>query len=767
MGDTGPCGPCSEIFVDLEPDRPEVGWEEGTEGGRYLEIWNLVFMQFDRGADGALVPLPKPSVDTGAGLERVSAVLQGVGSNYDTDLFQPILAATAALAGTAYGGGGESGAEADVAMRVIADHLRALAFLLADGVIAGNEGRGYVLRRLLRRAVRHGMRLGFDRPFLHRLLPVVGEVLGDVYPELGATRDASAATIEAEEAKFLATLAGGARQVQEEIEAARRAGKPVLDGPVVFRLYDTHGLPLEVIREIAEEERMGIDEPGFEAALEAQRERSREAGGGDAQKQLAGLGKALGLDGSPTLFDGYRQLLLDDARVQRLARFTAGGARLATELAAGEEGVAVLDRTIFYAESGGQVGDRGTMAWEGGRAEVTDTQKDAAGTTFHLVTVREGALRPGLEVRLEVDPALRLPTQRNHTATHLLHAALREVLGRGVRQAGSLVAPDRLRFDFTHSRPLTADELRRVEERVNEEVLKATPTVITADRPRADALAAGAMALFGEKYGDRVRTVEVPGVSLELCGGCHVANTGEIGPFVVTSERGIASGVRRIEALTGEGALRHLRRRDELLAGIEDRLGVPAERAGETVDDLRRELKERDEALAKLRLELVAGAGRRRRAQAAASAWSTASRCSPARCRRRPPTSCATWPTPCAASSAPASSSSARGRTARSPSSPPSPPTSPAASRPATWSRSSPPSSAAAAAAVPTSRRPAANTRTASTTSSPPSTAPCATSFLPSRQPVRARRPEEPSSLDKGSFQELPLVRCVASASRS
>ena len=287
-------------------------------------------MQFDRGADGALVPLPKPSVDTGAGLERVSAVLQGVGSNYDTDLFQPILAATAALAGTAYGGGGESGAEADVAMRVIADHLRALAFLLADGVIAGNEGRGYVLRRLLRRAVRHGMRLGFDRPFLHRLLPVVGEVLGDVYPELGATRDASAATIEAEEAKFLATLAGGARQVQEEIEAARRAGKPVLDGPVVFRLYDTHGLPLEVIREIAEEERMGIDEPGFEAALGAQRERSREAGGGDAQKQLAGLGKALGRDGSPTLFDGYRQLLLDDARVQRSRPLHGRRARLAT-----------------------------------------------------------------------------------------------------------------------------------------------------------------------------------------------------------------------------------------------------------------------------------------------------------------------------------------------------------------------------------------------------------------------------------------------------
>jgi alanyl-tRNA synthetase len=609
MGETGPCGPCSEIFVDLEPDRPEVGWEEGTDSGRYLEIWNLVFMQYDRTVDGKLTPLPKPSVDTGAGLERVAAVLEGVDSNYDTDLFRPIIAATAALAGSEYGGGGD---EADVAMRVIADHLRAVAFLLADGVIAGNEGRGYVLRRLLRRAVRHGMRIGFEEPFLHRLLPVVGEVMGDAYPELAATREASVATVEAEEAKFLATLAGGAHQVQKEIVAARRGGGSRLAGPAVFRLYDTYGLPLEVIREIAEEERFQLDEPGFEAALATQRERSREAAGGSGL-DLKAIWRAFNERGDQraearTIFEGYDKLELT-ATLEWATR-VKDGQPTHPPIGAGQEGVAIFDRTVFYAESGGQVGDRGTLAWDGGRAEVLDTQKDAS-TFYHLLKVTEGTLPAGgrIEVRMRVDPTLRRPTQRNHTATHLLHAALREVLGTGVRQAGSLVAPDRLRFDFTQPRPLTAEELGRVEERVNEEVLRATPTVITADRDRCDALAAGAMALFGEKYGDRVRTVEVPGVSLELCGGCHVANTGEIGPFFVTSERGIASGVRRIEALTGEAALHHLRRRSEQLTDVEHRLGVPAERAGEAVEALRHDVKQRDDELAKLRLELISGAG--------------------------------------------------------------------------------------------------------------------------------------------------------------
>ncbi len=610
MGDVGPCGPCSEIHVDLQPDRPQVAWDEGSENGRYLELWNLVFMQYVRDESGELAPLPNPSIDTGAGLERLTAVLDGVASNYDTDLFLPILEAAGEIAHVSYG----SGRDEDVSLRVIADHLRSVAFLLADGVIPGNEGRGYVLRRILRRAVRHGMRLGLEEPFLHRLVPVVGEAMAGAYPELDATREASVATVRAEEEKFLATLAAGARQVQEEVEAARARGLESLPGERAFWLYETHGLPREVIREIAEEERMGFDEAGFEQALESQQERSREAAG-EGKKRLAALARVLRGDEEAgagkvagTSFLGYDRLRLEGARVERLAGVEAGAPVAAAGLEAGERGVAVLDRTVFYAESGGQVGDRGAIAWPGGRARVTDTQKDTTGVYFHFLEVEEGTLRPGQEVTLEVDAELRRPTQRNHTATHLLQAALRKVLGPEVRQAGSLVAPDRLRFDFTFHRPVEPAELGAVEDRVNAQVLEAVPTRI-AETGYREAVAAGAMALFGEKYGERVRTVEVPGASLELCGGCHVANTGEIGLFLITAERGIASGVRRIEAVTGEGAIARVREREAVLTGIEAALGVPAERAREEIASLRRALDERDRELAKLRLEMVAGGG--------------------------------------------------------------------------------------------------------------------------------------------------------------
>ena len=603
MGDTGPCGPCSEIFVDVHPDRPEVGWEEGTESGRYLEIWNLVFMQFDRDAAGELHPLPKPSVDTGAGLERVAAVLQGVESNYDTDLFGPILAAAAKLAGTGYG----ADAEQDVSLRVVADHLRAVTFLLADGVIPGNEGRGYVLRRILRRAVRHGMKLGFDEPFLNRLVPVVGEVLGAAYPELAATREASRATVAAEEEKFLSTVASGARQVQEEIESLRAEGGSVLPGKVAFTLYDTYGLPLEVLREIAEEERFTVDEEGFEAEMAARRAQSRGAAGGSLD--LPALKRALGGAGElpATDFTGYDRHELDGARVGRLAALGGpDGAVRAAALPAGASGVAVLDRTVFYAEGGGEVGDTGEIAWDGGRARVTDTRKDPAGTFFHFVEVEEGTLAPGAEVRLAVDGERRLAIERHHTATHLLHAALREVLGEGVRQAGSLVAPDRLRFDFTFPRPVTPEELGRIEERVNRRALAATPTAIEV-RPYPEAIAAGATALFGEKYGDTVRTVEVPGFSLELCGGCHVRNTGEIGLFRITGERGIASGVRRIEAVTGEAAWRRVRETEERLDEVAAAAGSTPERAAGEVAALRRKLADAEAELSRLRVRLVAG----------------------------------------------------------------------------------------------------------------------------------------------------------------
>ncbi|HXT19218.1 MAG TPA: alanine--tRNA ligase, partial [Thermoanaerobaculia bacterium] len=555
--------------------------------------------------------LPNPSIDTGAGLERVTAVLQGVESNYDTDLFRPIIDAASTLSHRQYTGG--DGAE-DVAMRVIGDHLRAVAFLLADGVIPGNEGRGYVLRRILRRAVRHGMRLGFEEPFLHRLVPVLDEVMGGFYPELQAARESTVTTVRAEEEKFLGTLAAGARQVQDAIERARREGRSTVAGAAAFQLYDTHGLPLEIIREIAEEERFTVDEAGFEAALDEQRQRSRSATG-EQQKRMGALRQVLGGGGEASEFLGYDELRVEGAKVLRLGAERDGRALEVPGLAAGERGVAVFDRTPFYAESGGQVGDQGEVRWTGsdgktggGRARVLDVHKDTSGTYYHELAVEEGRLERGAAVELEVGESIRRDTERNHTATHLLHAALREVLGEGVRQAGSLVAPERLRFDFTFGRPLTADELHRIEDIVNERVRQAQPMRI-AVQGYQEAVARGAMALFGEKYGDRVRTVEVPGFSLELCGGCHVRNTGEIGAFLVTAERGIASGVRRIEALTGRGAVAHVRSRQALADEVAEELAVPLERAAEEVRALRGRLTASDRELAQLRRQLVAGGG--------------------------------------------------------------------------------------------------------------------------------------------------------------
>jgi alanyl-tRNA synthetase len=608
MGDTGPCGPCSEIFVDLHPERPAVDWQAGTDDGRYLEIWNLVFMQFDAAADGTLAPLPDPSIDTGAGLERVAAVLQGVESNYDSDLFRPLIEAASALAERPYG----ASLDDDVSMRVIADHLRAVSFLLADGVIPGNEGRGYVLRRILRRAVRHGMSLGFEEPFLHRLVPVVGEVLGVAYPELGATRDASVETVAAEEAKFLSTVATASQQVQGAIAAARREGASTLDGETVFRFYDTYGLPVELIREIAEEERFSVDEAGFVRALEVQRSRSREAGAG-GKDRIDAARRAVGGTPAATRYRGQPVTAATAAEpltVAALGRASGEGLVAAEALDAGESGVALLDETVFYAEAGGQVGDRGELTWDGGRARVTDTQKDTAGVHYHFVTVETGRLAPGAAVAARVDPGLRLPTQRNHTATHLLHAALRHVLGEGVRQAGSLVAPDRLRFDFTYGRPVGADELAAIADIVNRWVLESRPVEV-AETSYREAVDAGAMALFGEKYGERVRTIAIAGGvgSLELCGGCHVASTGEIGPLLVLGERGVASGVRRIEALTGEGALAEIARRDGLLAAATAEAGAEPERLPGEIHALKQRARELERELAQARMKLVSGAG--------------------------------------------------------------------------------------------------------------------------------------------------------------
>ena len=606
MGETGPCGPCSEIFADIQPDQPKVSWDEGTASGRYLEIWNLVFMQYDRDEHGTLNPLPNPSIDTGAGLERVAAVLQGVPSNYDTDLFQPILHAAADLAGVKYG----KDAEKDISLRVIADHLRAVSFLLADGVIPGNEGRGYVLRRILRRAVRHGMRLGFEEPFLHKLVPVLGEAMGSAYLELAETRQASISTIKVEEEKFLSTVANGARQVQAEIERLRAERKDTLPGAMVFRLYDTYGLPLEVIREIAEEERIKIDEAGFSEALQGQRAQARKATL-EVQNRMAALREVVRghAELAETRFEGYERTELP-AEVVRLATWQAGAPERVSTLLEGQAGVAILDETVFYAESGGEVGDTGLILWDGGRARVVDTQKDASGVIFHFVEVEQGQLGRHTQVQLKVDHDLRLAIQRNHTATHLLHAALRQVLGKSVRQAGSLVAPDRLRFDFTYHRGMFRQEQEQTEDLVNEWIRRAVATEIV-QRTYQEAVAAGAMALFGEKYGERVRTVNVPGFSLELCGGCHVRNTGEIGLFMIESERGVASGVRRIEAQTGTYAMEEIRRQRATYNELTQRLGIRSgdyDQQLQKADQLRQRQNELEHEMKRLRMQLVSGA---------------------------------------------------------------------------------------------------------------------------------------------------------------
>ncbi|MDE2850934.1 MAG: alanine--tRNA ligase [Acidobacteriota bacterium] len=595
MGDTGPCGPCSEIFVDTAPDLPKVGWEEGEGSGRYLEIWNLVFMQFERHEDGRSEPLPNPSIDTGAGLERVAAVLQGVDSNYDTDLFGTILNAVAGAAASEYG----RDSEADVSMRVVADHLRAVGFLLADGVLPSNEGRGYVLRRLLRRASRHGMKLGFEEPFMASLLPSLEEAFAGHYPELEKAREPSSATITAEETRFLETVAVGAGKVQQAIEEARAEGESTLAGEQVFRLYDTFGLPIETVREIAEEEQFTIDEEGFEVALAEQRERSRRV---TATAMPARVEFSISSPGIGRSFTGYDDL---EAGSRTVAVASAEGAP-AREV--GDTGFAVFERTPFYAEAGGQVGDVGLVEWAGGKARVLDTFHDG-GRIVHRIEVVDGALEAGVAVELEVNREKREAAQRHHTATHLLHAALRQHLGTGVRQAGSLVHPDRLRFDFTHGAPVTEEQQEAIEDTVNEWVRRAVPLRI-GERSYDEAVAAGAMALFGEKYGDRVRTVEVPGFSLELCGGCHVGNTGEIGPVALAGERGVAAGVRRIEALAGDRADRLRRNQLHLLTSLEREIGASGEQAAAEVRALKERLREVERELSQLRLGVLAGDGK-------------------------------------------------------------------------------------------------------------------------------------------------------------
>jgi len=530
MGDTGPCGPCTEIFWDHGAGIP--GGPPGTpdaDGDRYIEIWNLVFMQFNRDESGTMHALPKPSVDTGMGLERIAAVLQGVHSNYEIDLFQDLIKAAAKITGT-------KDLESS-SLRVIADHIRACSFLITDGVIPGNEGRGYVLRRIIRRAIRHGYKLGQKQPFFHKLVAELARVMGDAYPELRAAQQRVTEVLKQEEIRFAETLENGMKM----LEGALHREDKMLDGETVFQLYDTFGFPVDLTADIARERNITLDMAGFEAAMSRQREQARAAG---KFKAAAGVE----YKGDKTRFTGYEQFTGEGT----VGAIYVNGSAV-QEIESGQTAIVVLDTTPFYAESGGQVGDKGELVAANGTFEVSDTQKIQAEVFGHHGTLRTGSLKVGDQVEARVDAAVRMRTMRNHSVTHLMHKALREVLGAHVQQKGSLVDQDKTRFDFAHDRPMTDEELRRVELLVNDQILKNVATKAQI-MPVDDAKKAGAMMLFGEKYGDEVRVLDI-GNSRELCGGTHVSRTGDIGVFKIYSEGGVAAGIRRVEATTGGNAL--------------------------------------------------------------------------------------------------------------------------------------------------------------------------------------------------------------------
>ena len=566
MADTGPCGPCTEIFYDH--GEHIAGGPPGSadeDGDRYIEIWNNVFMQFDRQPDGTLVPLPAPCVDTGMGLERLAAVLQHVHTNYEIDLFQGLIRKAAELTGT-------TDLE-NKSLRVIADHIRACSFLIVDGVLPSNEGRGYVLRRIIRRALRHGWMLGVRQPFFHKMVGTLSELMGDAYPELPAARELVEKALKAEEERFAETLDSGMRIFDD---VASRVVDGVIPGADAFRLYDTYGFPVDLTADIARERGLSVDMAGFEAAMEQQRETARAAG---KFTSTTGLPADLVAQLSPTVFLGYDKL--DAGGLQVVALLKDG--RPVSAVQAGDDAVVILDSTPFYAESGGQVGDTGVLAEQGVEFDVADTLKFAGQFHGHVGRVAKGDLKVGDHVVASVDAARRASTILNHSATHLLHAALREVLGTHVQQKGSLVAPDRLRFDFSHFQPMTQAELAEVERRVNAQI-RANSAAEVHHMGMQEALDFGAMALFGEKYGEQVRVLKMGDYSTELCGGTHVGRTGDIGLFKLVGESGVSAGVRRIEAVTGQGALDYVADEERRLAEAADLLGG---NAGEVVDKIR------------------------------------------------------------------------------------------------------------------------------------------------------------------------------------
>ncbi|CAM0123396.1 alanine--tRNA ligase [Stenotrophomonas thermophila] len=590
MADTGPCGPCTEIFYDHgdhiaggPPGSPD------EDGDRFIEIWNLVFMQFDRQPDGTLVPLPAPCVDTGMGLERLAAILQHVHTNYEIDLFQALIRKAAELTGTAD--------LENKSLRVIADHIRACSFLIVDGVLPSNEGRGYVLRRIIRRALRHGWMLGVRQPFFSKLVPTLVEQMGEAYPELPAAVDTVTRALQAEEERFAETLDAGMKIFED---VAGKASNGVIPGVDAFRLYDTYGFPLDLTQDIARERDLTVDIAGFDAAMEQQRETARAAGKfGGGVTLPAELVATL----SPTLFLGYDRLQADGLSVLALLK----DGRPVQSADAGDAVIVITDQTPFYAESGGQVGDTGVLTGNGVRLVVEDTQKFAGQFHGHVGTLSDGGLKVGDVLSGQVDGERRGATILNHSATHLLHAALREVLGTHVQQKGSLVAPDRLRFDFSHFQPISAEELAVIERKVNQQV-RANNAAEVHTMGMQEALDFGAMALFGEKYGEHVRVLKMGDYSTELCGGTHVNRTGDIGLFKITSEGGVSAGVRRIEAVTGQGALDYVDAEEARLAEAAELLGGSAADVVEKIRALGQRQKQLERELEAVKAKVAAGA---------------------------------------------------------------------------------------------------------------------------------------------------------------
>ena len=561
MGDTGPCGPCSEIIIDQGPGvgcgQPDC--KVGCDCDRYLELWNLVFMQFNQDEKGVMTPLPKPSIDTGMGLERIAAVVQGVKNNYDIDFLKNIISFVEELAEKAYG----KKLADDTSMRVIADHSRAASFLIADGVIPSNEGRGYVLRRVIRRAVRHGKKLGLTKPFLFKTTGVVVDIMRDAFPELADTRNFIALAVKNEEERFSETLEIGLKLLEDEIEQIKTKKQGYIPGDVVFKLYDTYGFPVDLTGDIAREMRLSIDEQGFEKAMASQRAKAREAWKGSGEEEIQEIYQKLIQEGMKTVFRGYESLEGDSTIGCILA-----GDSLRDELSSGEVAQIITLETPFYGESGGQVGDKGWMEGEGWKGEVIDTLRPLPEIILHQVKVTEGEAKKGTRVKLVVDAKKRKAVAANHTTTHILQSVLREILGDHVHQEGSLVTPERFRFDFTHFSSLSERELTRVEELVNQKIRENIPVRVET-LTLEEAQQRGALALFAEKYGGTVRMVETGDFSRELCGGTHAKFTGDIGFFKLLSESGVAAGVRRIEAVTGEGAWRYIRSCQEELEELE------------------------------------------------------------------------------------------------------------------------------------------------------------------------------------------------------